>query len=123
MARVSLNKVFMTIKRYYMETGVMPTMRELCDLTGVRSTSTMHKKVHQLKSMGVLEVYSSKSPRNYRLVTRETNKALYIDLMRVFLEHGKVLDVHNNELVLRELNDESMSKLDKLLNNNFPLKE
>ncbi|MDU8988710.1 MAG: hypothetical protein E7H54_05955 [Clostridium perfringens] len=122
MARVSLNKVFMTIKRYYMETGVMPTIRELCKLTGVRSTSTMHKKVHQLESMGVLEVYS-KSPRNYRLVTRETNKALYIDLMRVFLEHGKVLDVHNNELILRELNDESMNRIDKLLNNNFPLKE
>ncbi|WP_338143201.1 transcriptional regulator [Brevibacillus laterosporus] len=47
-------QVFKEIKTYTDEMRYSPTVRELCNLTGIKSTSTMHRHLDDLRKMGVL---------------------------------------------------------------------
>lgn len=48
------------IQNYSRKHGFPPTVRELCEMTGFKSTSTIHRYIVQLKEDGLLESEVSK---------------------------------------------------------------
>lgn len=50
----SLRKIYDAIKAYHSEKGYCPSVRDLCERTGILSTSTVHRKLKKLKLLGVI---------------------------------------------------------------------
>lgn len=48
------------IQRYSEQRGFPPTVRELCDMTGLKSPSSVHHYIVQLKEDGLIESDESK---------------------------------------------------------------
>ena len=55
------------IESYIADKGYPPTMREISDGTGVKSTSTAHFHVRSLVEKGLIEI-NAESPRTLRVV-------------------------------------------------------
>lgn len=43
------------VGRYWAENGYAPTVRDLCELTGRTSTSTIHAHLRRLQKAGIVE--------------------------------------------------------------------
>ena len=53
-----LNEKQMSIYRYLRESaqsGIMPTVREICAATGIKSTSTVHAHLKALEELGYID--------------------------------------------------------------------
>lgn len=62
-------KVFNAIVDYIKEHGYSPSFRDLCDLTGLKSTSNIHYYVHKLMDKGKIESdHEFGTPRALRVV-------------------------------------------------------
>lgn len=61
-------EVFTEIVSYIKVHQYAPTVRELCELTGAKSTSTVHYHIHNLIDAGLLETdHGAGIPRALRL--------------------------------------------------------
>lgn len=58
--------VLEVIKQKIQSLGYPPTVRELCELTGTKSTSHMHLKLSKLEKKGYIEKLN-KMPRTLRV--------------------------------------------------------
>ena len=58
-------KILEVISDYSFTNGFPPTVREIGDLVGIRSTSTVHKHLGKLKSQGKIE-WNPTKPRTIR---------------------------------------------------------
>lgn len=56
-----------TIIKYIEREGISPTVRELCDITGIKSTSTIHGYIKRLQNQGYIEMIKG-SPRSIRVL-------------------------------------------------------
>ena len=48
--------VYDAILGYAREWGYPPTIRELCEMTGIKSTSTMYKRLDDIKRKGYIDI-------------------------------------------------------------------
>lgn len=55
------SNIYNFIIEYIKINGYAPTVREICDGIGVKSTSTIHKYMKQLNDIGLLEVKAGES--------------------------------------------------------------
>ncbi len=55
-------RVYDMVKQYINTNGHSPTVRELCILTGLASTSTVHSHLRRLKEMGLVD-FDAECPR------------------------------------------------------------
>ena len=55
------------INNYIMTEGIAPTVREICDITGLKSTSTVHGHIRRLEKMGYIKMIKD-SPRSIRVL-------------------------------------------------------
>ena len=55
------DEVFDFIKEYIQEEKVAPSVREICDGVGIRSTSTVHRYLHRLESEGRIRMAAGKN--------------------------------------------------------------
>lgn len=60
-------EVLNTIKDYIDREGIPPTVRELCDIVGLKSSSTMHGYIKRLENQGYISMIKG-SPRSIRIV-------------------------------------------------------
>lgn len=60
-------EVLNTIKDYIDREGIPPTVRELCDIVGLKSPSTMHGHIKRLESQGYISMIKG-SPRSIKIV-------------------------------------------------------
>ena len=65
-------KVFNAIVEYIKEHKYAPSVRELCDLTGLKSTSSVHRYIHNLIKKGKIESdHDFSTPRALRVAGYE----------------------------------------------------
>ena len=55
------DEVFDFIKEYIQEEKVAPSVHEICDGVGIRSTSTVHRYLHRLESEGRIRMAAGKN--------------------------------------------------------------
>lgn len=63
------NKQFMVleiIREYIDKNKISPTVREICDISEIKSTSTVHKYIKRLENLGYINKKNN-SPRSIRL--------------------------------------------------------
>lgn len=60
-------RVFNEIKKYIKENGYSPSVRELCKITGYKSTATIYKYLQKLKQEGYID-YSREKYRAMRIL-------------------------------------------------------
>lgn len=53
--------IYDCIVAYVVKTGYPPTIQELCELTGLKSKSTIYKHLHMLADRGAIEMEAGKS--------------------------------------------------------------
>lgn len=61
------NQILKAIKDYIRSHGYPPTCREICDMTGIRSTSTVHNQLRRMFADGTLETDNPGTPRAIRI--------------------------------------------------------
>ena len=66
--------------RRCVDDGVPPTVREICDSLGIKSTSTGHKYLRELEEMGYITMGGNRN-RCIRLVGRQEEKAVQVPLL------------------------------------------
>lgn len=59
--------VYNVVVTYIQEHQYPPSVRELCELTGLRSTSTIHSHIQRLLRDGRLEIDKECAPRALRV--------------------------------------------------------
>lgn len=64
---ISQKMVYEAITGFIKENGYSPTIRELCKITGKRSTATIHHHLKVLKEQGYID-YKVKSNRTIRII-------------------------------------------------------
>lgn len=62
---ITRGKILDTIINYIEENGFSPTVRELGELVGIKSTSTVHEHLKKLKEQGKIE-WNPTQPRTIR---------------------------------------------------------
>lgn len=55
------------IANYIKREGISPTVREICDITGLKSTSSVHKYIKGLEDEGYIHMIKG-SPRSMRVL-------------------------------------------------------
>lgn len=60
-------EMYNVISLYIAQKGYSPTVRELCAMTGVRSTSTVHSRLKKLENLGKIRKLTE-SPRTITVV-------------------------------------------------------
>lgn len=104
-----MEKVLNAIKEFWNNNGYAPTTRELCDMTGYKSTSTVNAILIKLKNMGAIEFEPCKS-RSIKLVDRNTDKELRIDI-KYFLKIEPLKEIAQGDLIdLRSAVDVKLKK-------------
>lgn len=63
------HEILVTINNYIEREGISPTVRELCDITGIKSTSTVHGYIKSLQTQGYISMIKG-SPRSMRIVKK-----------------------------------------------------
>lgn len=61
------NEILLTINDYIQSEGMSPTVREICDMTGLKSTSTVHGYIKRLEKQGYIKIKQG-SARSIRIV-------------------------------------------------------
>lgn len=61
------HEILLTINKYIEKEGISPTVREICDITGLKSTSTVHEHIKKLERQGYIHMIKG-SPRSMRIV-------------------------------------------------------
>ena len=59
--------IYYSIKQYYIEHGISPTIRDLCNMTGKKSTATILYHLRRLKKKGYIDFLEKKS-RTIRVI-------------------------------------------------------
>ncbi len=68
-------KVFDCILEYMKEHGYSPSTRDLCEMSGLKSTSGVHRYIHSLMDKGKIETdHEFGTPRALRVVGYEFRK-------------------------------------------------
>ena len=62
-------EILETINNYIEKEGISPTVRELCDMTGIKSTSTIHGYIKRLQNQGYIHMIKG-SPRSIRILKK-----------------------------------------------------
>lgn len=84
MAAVEINNsdklVLNFIKEYMEKHCYAPSVREICDGVGLKSSSTVHGHISKMISMGLLETDHTNTPRalrvkGYKMVKEEENES------------------------------------------------
>lgn len=60
-------QILEAIKAYIIQHGYPPTVREICDMTGIASTSTVHYQLQRMFADGTLETDHPGMPRAIRV--------------------------------------------------------
>ena len=60
-------KVYDAIAEYLMKNNYPPSMRELCEITGIRSTSSIYMHLFKLNKAGLLDSGGEFKPRTLRI--------------------------------------------------------
>lgn len=66
---ISDREFYNYIKEYYDKHKYMPSIREICNMTGLKSTSTVHARLKKLKKQGLIESDHNFAARAYRFST------------------------------------------------------
>lgn len=61
------HEILLTIDDYIKREGLAPTVREICYITGLKSTSTVHRHIKGLQKQGYIEVKQG-SARSIRII-------------------------------------------------------
>lgn len=61
------HEILLTINDYIQSEGMSPTVREICDMTGLKSTSTVHGYIKRLEKQGYIKIKQG-SARSIRIV-------------------------------------------------------
>lgn len=76
------------IKTFINENGYSPTVREICCLSGLRSTSSVHGHIKRLKAKGHLTSMVER-PRSIALTKKEKNVKFVVNAIALMYEEGK----------------------------------
>ena len=82
--------------RQCVDDGVPPTVREICDSLGIKSTSTGHKYLRELEEMGYITMGGNRN-RCIRLVGRQEEKAVQVPLLGTVAAGMPILAVESLE--------------------------
>ena len=82
--------------RRCVDDGVPPTVREICDSLGIKSTSTGHKYLRELEEMGYITMGGNRN-RCIRLVGRQEEKAVQVPLLGTVAVSYTHLDVYKRQ--------------------------
>jgi repressor LexA len=63
-------QILNTIENYIKENGYSPSVREIGELVGLRSSSTVHRYLEKLKSKGYISKIGN-SPRTLKIIKSE----------------------------------------------------
>lgn len=74
MKQVEKDAVYNAIVRYIKQNGYPPSVRDLVELTGFKSTSTVHRYLEYLADDGLIEKGYFGQPRAIKLVGYEYRK-------------------------------------------------
>jgi len=61
------HEILLTINDYIQSEGMSPTVREICDMTGLKSTSTVYGYIKRLEKQGYIKIKQG-SARSIRIV-------------------------------------------------------
>ena len=86
--------------RRCVDDGVPPTVREICDSLGIKSTSTGHKYLRELEEMGYITMGGNRN-RCIRLVGRQEEKAVQVPLLGTVAAGMPILAVESLEGYVR----------------------
>jgi repressor LexA len=64
---VARAEIVTAIKLYYEKHGFSPSIREISDMTGIKSTSTIHRHLDIIESRGIISRFKN-SPRIIKLM-------------------------------------------------------
>lgn len=76
------------IKTFINENGYSPTVREICALSGLRSTSSVHQYIKRLKAKGHLTCMVER-PRSIVLTEKEKNIKFVVNAIALMSAEGK----------------------------------
>lgn len=76
------------IKTFINENGYSPTVREICRLSGLRSTSSVHGHIKRLKAKGHLTSMVER-PRSIALTKKEKSVKFVVNAIALMCEEGK----------------------------------
>lgn len=62
-------EIFLAITRYIEKEGISPTVREIGNIVGLSSSSTVHKHIKVLESEGYIKMKKD-SPRSIKIVKK-----------------------------------------------------
>lgn len=60
-------EILTVISDYIKEEGISPTIREICDIVGLKSSSTVHTHIKKLEKQGYIKMIKD-SPRSIRVL-------------------------------------------------------
>lgn len=61
------HEILVMINEYIEKEGIPPTIREICDISGLSSTSTVHGHIKMLQKEGYITMRNG-SPRSMRVI-------------------------------------------------------
>lgn len=82
MVKAKSNKqieIYEYIKKHILEKGYPPSVREICDAVGLRSTSTVHGHLNRLQQKGLIKKDATK-PRAIELIKDTVTKKEIVDI-------------------------------------------
>lgn len=59
--------ILLMINEYVEKKGISPTVREICDIAGLKSSATVHSHIKRLQEQGYIDMIKG-SPRSMRIV-------------------------------------------------------
>lgn len=97
-------EVLEVIKTFINENGYSPTVREICCLSGLRSTSSVHGHIKRLKAKGHLTSMVER-PRSIALTKKEKSVKFVVNAIALMCEEGKeyILLQENKELKANDI--------------------
>lgn len=61
------HEILLIIDEYIKKEGISPTVREICDIAGLKSSSTVHGYIKRLQKQGYIQMIKG-SPRSMRVI-------------------------------------------------------
>lgn len=61
------HEILNMINEYINKEGISPTVREICDIAGLKSSATVHRHIKVLQNEGYIQMIKN-SPRSMRVV-------------------------------------------------------
>lgn|GEM_PF-1083812 len=112
--------IFDTIKNYIKDNKISPTIRELCKILKINSTSTMWEHIKQLKTDGYISMTDS-SPRSIR-IERNFYKIVKSDGLRMEVTedeiHNKWEISNKSDELVKIVFEEIIFEIEKKIKNN-----